>query len=262
MTVDQARREATRLVPLRSAIGLVFAAPVLTWWAIGPLGREWSDYEYGPYHVPVGLERAVGAGAVLVLLAALVHMVRAWRGRAGQGGLALGTTACLLVLGATAAIGWRICTAGVVGANIGAGFVLLLGPVLAAGLVVGAVLVECAARQVRPWRTTLLAGLALLTAPGLWAGAIALTAYDQARGEITAQQFASVQVGDPRDGVRARLGPRGELVDWFFPAPPAGSTCDYWSGTYSDQSTLQYRVCSAAGRVVVSQTSSSPYTPQ
>lgn len=201
-------------------------------------------------------------GAVLVALAALVHVVRAWRGRAGQGGLALGTTACLLVLGATAAYGWRISTAGVVGANIGAGFVLLLGPLLAAGLVVGAVLVECAARQVRPWRTTLLAGLALLAAPALWAGAAALTAYDQARGVITARQFASVHVGDPRDRVRARLGPRGELVDWFFAAPPAGSTCDYWSGRYSSRPSLQYRICYAAGRVVVTQASSRPYIPR
>ncbi len=217
---------------------------------------------FGPYHLPVGPLRAAGVVAVVVALAAVSHTVRAWRDRREQGGLALGTTMCLIALGATAAIGWRICTAGGVGANIGAGFVLLVGPVCAAGLVVGAVLFECAARQVRPWLTTLLAGLALLTAPALWSGAIALSAYDQGRGVITAEDFARVQVGDPRDGVRSRLGSRGEVVDWFFPAPPEGSTCDYWSGALVNGSSLQYRVCSAGGRVVVTEVSSDPYTPQ
>ncbi len=69
----QARRGATRVVPLRSAVGLVLAAPVLAWWAVGPLGRQWSDYEYGPYHLPVGPLQAVGVGAVLVALASAPH---------------------------------------------------------------------------------------------------------------------------------------------------------------------------------------------
>ncbi len=252
---------ATRVLPLRSAVGLLLATPVLTWWAIGPLGRQWPDHAFGPYHLPVGPERAVGVGAVMVAVAALVHSIRAWRGRQSQGGLKLRTTAYLLILGVTAASGWRTSTAGGVGANIGAGAVLLLGPVLVAVLVVSAVNVECAARHVRPRRRTLLAGLAVLTAPTLWAGAIALTAYDQARGVITARQLASVHVGDARDRVRDRLGPRSELFDGFFAAPPAGSTCDYWSRRPPSQPLLAYRVCYAARRVVVTQASDHPYNP-
>jgi hypothetical protein len=53
----------------------------------------------------------------------------------------LGVVARLVVAGATVAVGYRMATAGVIGANIGFGFFLMLGVPLCLGLVVWAALI-------------------------------------------------------------------------------------------------------------------------
>lgn len=51
----------------------------------------------------------------------------------------VGVLGPLVIVGLMAGVGWRILTAGVVGANIGAGMLIILGTPVAAGLLLWAV---------------------------------------------------------------------------------------------------------------------------
>lgn len=216
------------VVPLRAGVGLAVAVPALTWWAIGPLGRQMPDHEYGPYHVPLALERVAGVAAILIAVAAVAGIVVSTRGRTPRHSMAAGTTLCLVAAGAFGAAGWRAETAGVVGANIGGGLVLLAGPMVIAGLLVAAVRIERQARGTTMAHSTLLTWLAALAAPVLLAVQFGLSWYDQSIGVISAGEYATVQVGDQHSGVRDRLGRPGDPVDWFFTPAPTGATCEYY----------------------------------
>ncbi len=92
------------------------------------------DYAYQPWGIGDGVAAVVG-GLALVLAgvgaAVLMRgaMDRRWWGVLGP----------LVVVGLMVGVGWRVLTAGVVGANIGAGMLIIFGTPVAAGLLLWAV---------------------------------------------------------------------------------------------------------------------------
>src|SRR5215475_11959212 len=137
-----AGRDTSR-VALRGAVGLtvVVAAvtlPFAAWWLIGdlstvPLSAD-PDYTIRPPHIDPSLARDVGIVSVVLFLAAIAFALYATR-RRWLGGEWWAVIGPLLLVGVIAAFGERLVTAGVIGANIGAGFVMLLGvPVVVAAI--------------------------------------------------------------------------------------------------------------------------------
>jgi hypothetical protein len=236
--------------------------PFLVWFAIGDLsfrGRAVDDYVYGPYDVGPESGYFVGASAAVVALAALAVLViltrqemvdrRAW---------AVVTT--LATAGALGAAGWRTATAGVGGANIGAGFAVLFVPPLIAGLLVVAVWLVGGAGRWRPRWTWLLTLAAVLVAPALNAGLGALSAYDADGGLITARQYADVRIGETQSSTRKRLGREGADTYWFFPPVTSGLRCDYYldvSRATSPDAPV-YQFCFRAGALVSKNLSADP----
>ncbi len=107
-------------VLLPAAVGLVLATPVVTWWLVGPLNtapaRIGLDYAFRPWPISPAMARAAGITAAV--------LARWWA-----------VLLPLLAAGFIAGAGWRVMTAGVLGSNIGAGFVVLFGGPLVAILV-------------------------------------------------------------------------------------------------------------------------------
>ncbi|MBF9132094.1 hypothetical protein I0C86_24485 [Plantactinospora sp. S1510] len=133
--------------------GLVIAAPVLTWWLVGdrstvPAGAD-PDYAFQPLDVGPGLTRAAGIGSAVVAVVALLTLVRATR-RNRLDPHWWGVVVPLLTAGVLVGSGWRLMTAGVIGANIGAGLTVLLGgPVVAALLIWATCYATCLSRRGR-----------------------------------------------------------------------------------------------------------------
>jgi hypothetical protein len=132
---DRYRAPARGLVPLAVA-GLVTATPVVTWWVVGDQtttspGTE-LDYLVRPVELDPAALRLVGIGSVLTFTGAALLLVWASRRRRFDPRW-WSAIVPMVVAGAVVGAGWRVMTAGVVGANIGAGLVLLFGgPVVAA----------------------------------------------------------------------------------------------------------------------------------
>lgn len=110
-----------------------------TWWLVGdqstvPASAD-PDFAVEPFDIAPGLQRAAGIGSTVLAIAALPTLIWATRrGRLSRRWWPV--LAPLLVAGAAAGFGWRILTAGVIGANIGAGMVILVvGPVIAGLLI-------------------------------------------------------------------------------------------------------------------------------
>jgi hypothetical protein len=247
--------QRVRPVPLWHGIGLALAAPALTWWAIGPLGRQWPDYQYGPYRVPPLAEQVVGVVAIVIAaLSVLAIAVPATR-RAARRTLTPFTVMCLIAAGVLGAAGWRVQTAGSVGANIGGSLLLVIGPVLIAAFLVAAVRTEFVTRGREMRHVKALTWLAALVAPSLIATQQGLVIHDQSIGVIGSADYAKVHVGDTHDQVRKQLGrPAREAIDWFFTAPPAGSNCDY----YTSHGHTVYQVCYRNDVVVTAKASDGP----
>jgi hypothetical protein len=107
--------------------------PVVAWWLIGDLSESpGTDYfMLRPLTLKLGSERISGALASVVAVVGLALVLRA---RWGRTALSVWDRALLLTLGAEvgAAFVYRVFTAGVRGANIGGGLLLLMGvPVVA-----------------------------------------------------------------------------------------------------------------------------------
>jgi hypothetical protein len=123
------------LVPLAAAM-LLLAVPVLTWWLAGDQSTVAltadPDYFVRPLHISPALERVLGCGSVLVAIVAALLLT--WASL--RHGLDLrwwSVLGPLLPAGALTGFGWRVLTAGVIGANIGAGlFTFFAGPVIVA----------------------------------------------------------------------------------------------------------------------------------
>ncbi|MFF0724429.1 hypothetical protein [Streptomyces sp. NPDC004134] len=138
-----------------AAVGLVLACPVWVWWAVGQLDADFDDLDYymRPPELPPGLEPALGISGMTVAVVCAVVLVAAtalewfdWRWWQVIGPLVLA--------GIGTGYGWRILTAGGIGANIGAGFVMLFGvPALFATLVWALVRSFLLVRQARSRRS-------------------------------------------------------------------------------------------------------------
>jgi hypothetical protein len=228
------------------AAGIAFATPFLVWFAIGDHSGG-PSYEFGPYQVGPENGYVVGGVATIVAAAALALLVN--RARRGAVDLRLwAVVATLAMAGALGAAGWRVGTSGYSGADIGGPVVLLLDPLLIAGLFLGTVWIAASGQHRRPRRTWLLTGAAVLVAPALYAVMFALSAYDDAAGFITAPQYADVRVGQIRSAVHDRLGREGNDLGYavFQPGAP-GSLCDYYIDANGRHA---YQLCFRAGVLI------------
>jgi hypothetical protein len=121
----------------------VLATPVAVYWALGDQSSappDNADYVMRPPHWSSVWVTTAGLVALLALVAStllLMHAVRQrllrkeWLVVVGQ----------LAAVGAAVAAGYRVATAGVIGANIGWGLCVLFGVPICIGLVVWAALV-------------------------------------------------------------------------------------------------------------------------
>ena len=128
---------------LLAATALVVALPPALYWVVGDQAESGitdPDYLWEPPAWPEGTVRAVGALAVSVAVAGALGLAHLRR-RSALPPAVLPVTALLGVAGATVALGYRVVTAGVGGANIGGGLVLLFGPPFVLGLVVAAIVI-------------------------------------------------------------------------------------------------------------------------
>jgi hypothetical protein len=124
--------------PVAVAVGLlVLATPAVTWWILGDLSEDVPDpdYMYRPPRLSDGQEMAIGIAATAVALVSIGVVIAALRRRAVTSGEVL-SAAPLLLAAAFCGFAWRVMTAGVIGANIGGGMVLLFGPFVLIGLAV------------------------------------------------------------------------------------------------------------------------------
>src|SRR5215472_1781022 len=136
------KRAVARWAAWPAAAGLVLAFPVASWWLVGDLSTvpasEHPDFAFRPLDVGRGVERAAGLASVLVAAVMLLMLVwftvrhlfdaRWWT-----------VLVPLMAAGFIIGAGWRVMTAGVIGANIGAGIVVIFGGPLVAALLVWAV---------------------------------------------------------------------------------------------------------------------------
>ncbi|MFE6285811.1 hypothetical protein [Streptomyces sp. NPDC057877] len=127
----------TRGTLLTAATALVTAVPVAAWGLMGRQDAEGVapaelDYAYRPLDIADGPAALVGAAALLLGGLAAALLVRA--SRAGRlDARWWQVLAPLMVAGLVIGVGYRVLTAGVIGANIGAGLTMLFGvPVVAA----------------------------------------------------------------------------------------------------------------------------------
>lgn len=154
---DIARRSAWPLA-LPAGIALVIAFPVGMWWCIGdlstvPLSAD-PDFAFRPLPISPAVQRLTGTGSAGMAAGALTVLVilTARRRLAGHWWQVLGP---LLAAGLIAGAGWRVMTAGVIGANIGAGFGLLTGcPAITGLLWWSAERAVGLARRPRQWPAT------------------------------------------------------------------------------------------------------------
>ena len=121
---------------LLAGLGLVISVPVATWWLVGDLSTvsvdAGRDYAFQPWPVAPVTERALGIAALTVGLSAVA--VLGWATRRRVMDARWWTVLVpLLAAGGIAGFSWRVMTAGVIGANIGAGLCVIVGgPVVAA----------------------------------------------------------------------------------------------------------------------------------
>jgi len=127
--------------PAVAGVMLVAAMPVATWWLVGDQSTETADPDYRIRPVDIGdtAEHVVGVGAVVLVAASVLALVLAGRcGRLDRRWWPVLVE--LLLAGGLCGAGWRALTAGVIGADIGAGFVVLVGAPMVVALVGLAVL--------------------------------------------------------------------------------------------------------------------------
>jgi len=121
------------LVPLAGAT-LLLAVPVMTWWLVGDLSTvppsSDPDYFIRPFRLSPALDWGLGWGSVLVAIVAALLLT--WASlRHGLDSRWWSVLGPLLLIGVLVGVGWRVFTAGVIGANIGAGlFTFFAGPVI------------------------------------------------------------------------------------------------------------------------------------
>ena len=132
--MDQRTRHVT------AAVTLVLATPVAVWWAVGDVsskGFDDLDYMVRPVQLAPLVEAVIGGVAVVLVVASAAVLGHAlYRGRVRRAWSA--TVIPLCAAGAVVGAGWRVVTAGGIGANIGGGLVVLFGGPLVVALIVAA----------------------------------------------------------------------------------------------------------------------------
>jgi hypothetical protein len=137
---DKAASEHPARWPGVAGVVLVTTMPIATWWLVGDLSTELPDPNYliRPLDIGDTAQHMIGVGAVVLVAASgLTLVVAGLRGRVDRRWWPVLVE--LLLVGALCGAGWRVLTAGVIGANIGAGFVLGLGAPIVVFLVGSAV---------------------------------------------------------------------------------------------------------------------------
>jgi hypothetical protein len=135
------KRAVARWVALLASAGLVLAFPVATWWLVGDQSTvpatAHPDFAFRPLNVSRAAERA--AGLASALLAAVMLLILVWFTVRHLFDARWWTVVVpLMAAGFITGAGWRVMTAGVIDANIGAGLVVLLGTPLVTALLVWA----------------------------------------------------------------------------------------------------------------------------
>jgi hypothetical protein len=131
------QQAGVRWLVLAGAVVLVLAVPVAAWWLIGDrysalYPSPISSSVIRPFPISPAAERAAGTGAVLAAIVAATWLT--WASlRHGFDLRWWSVLGPLLLAGILAGFGWRVLTARMDGANIGAGCLILSGgPVVAA----------------------------------------------------------------------------------------------------------------------------------
>jgi hypothetical protein len=122
-------RNARRAGWIAASIAVVPMAAVATWWLVGDateVDPEFASYLFRAPDIEPATERAAGLVATLLVVAYLIAALAA-AVRAVSLDTYLGAAVCLVAAGALIGVFARILTAGVDGANIGGGFVLVFG---------------------------------------------------------------------------------------------------------------------------------------
>jgi hypothetical protein len=117
---------------------LVGGVPVAAWGLMGQqnyagLPASELDYAFQPWDIGDGVAAVAGGLGLVLAVAGAVVLVRGSL-RGALDGRWWGVLGPLVALGLMAGVGWRILTAGGVGANIGAGLLIIFGTPIAAGL--------------------------------------------------------------------------------------------------------------------------------
>jgi len=122
-----------------AAVGMVMAVPVVSWWLVGdqssvPAGAH-PDFTFQGFEVGPSVERAAGIGSTV--LAVVTMVVLAWAMYRRQIDWRWwGVLVLVMAAGFIVGSGWRVMTAGGIGANIGAGLVVFFGgPIVVALLI-------------------------------------------------------------------------------------------------------------------------------
>ncbi|MFC4066516.1 hypothetical protein [Actinoplanes subglobosus] len=148
---------------LFAGVVLTLSVPVAIAWLVGdltdPVSLELAaqgvelDYGIDPVSFGPAADRVIGAGACVAVVVAFAVLL--WASFAGRMRAAWWTVlVALAAAGVILGYGWRVWTAGGIGANIGAGIVTFFGGPLVIGMMVAAlvsaVTLVRAARQERP----------------------------------------------------------------------------------------------------------------
>ncbi|HEV2069935.1 MAG TPA: hypothetical protein VGR26_09090 [Acidimicrobiales bacterium] len=127
-----------------AAVVLVLALPFAVAWAIGEttitnVDPKYVDYVVRPPNIPEAVEQVTGALSAVLVVAATAALAWSWKRDPPDPGF-LSVLLPLVVVGAILGLGWRVMTAAVIGANIGASLLVLFGsPVILALLILAGV---------------------------------------------------------------------------------------------------------------------------
>jgi len=131
------RSRASRVVePLLGVVVVALASAPTTWWLVGDLTETTSGgvtYIIAPPNISAGWVRAIGIGSTVIGAVAVAGLL--YGSAAGRWDPRwLWVVAMVAGAGMIVGYGWRVLTAGVGGANQGAGLIMLLGGPIVLGL--------------------------------------------------------------------------------------------------------------------------------
>ncbi|AXE86608.1 hypothetical protein C1703_16515 [Streptomyces sp. Go-475] len=123
---------------LSAGAALVGGVPVAAWGLMGQQNHEGLpaselDYAFQPWDIGDGVAAVLGGLALVLAGLGATVLVRGAR-RGALDPRWWGVIGPLVVVGLMTGVGWRILTAGGVGANIGAGLLIIFGTPFVAGL--------------------------------------------------------------------------------------------------------------------------------